>query len=152
MNILLAIDDSKFSDDAVRELIAQNQPRKTAVHLLHAVEPIELPYYPELGPPYPSALSDIQREYVKRGQELVERAAKKLRAAGLQVKTAVRQGHARSMIVDAAAKWRVNLIVMGSHGRTGIRRVLLGSVSEYVVRHAPCSVEIVRSRRRAAAR
>jgi nucleotide-binding universal stress UspA family protein len=47
-------------------------------------------------------------------------------------------------IVDRAAEWHADLIVLGSHGRHGLDRFLIGSVSEYVARHAPCSVEIVR--------
>jgi nucleotide-binding universal stress UspA family protein len=48
------------------------------------------------------------------------------------------------VILDTAAKWHADLIVIGSHGRKGLDRFLLGSVSEAVARHAPCSVQIVR--------
>ena len=48
-------------------------------------------------------------------------------------------------IIDSAAEWRADLIVVGSHGRSGIPRFLLGSVAEFVARHAKCSVEIVRA-------
>jgi nucleotide-binding universal stress UspA family protein len=50
----------------------------------------------------------------------------------------------RSVIVDEARKWSADLIVLGSHGHTGMKRLLLGSVASSVVSHAPCSVEIVR--------
>jgi nucleotide-binding universal stress UspA family protein len=49
-------------------------------------------------------------------------------------------------IIDHAAEWHADLIVAGSHGWEGLNRFLLGSVSESVVRHAPCSVEVVRTR------
>ena len=148
MKILLTIDDSKFSEAAIRAVIAQNIPRKTVVRLLHVVEPIELPYYPELTAPYPTEFRDIEKKRVERGRKLAEQAAAKLRAAGFKTAAIVREGHARPVIVDVAAKWHANLVVMGSHGRTGINRFLLGSVSEYVVRHAPCSVQIVRTKKR----
>jgi nucleotide-binding universal stress UspA family protein len=48
------------------------------------------------------------------------------------------------VILDCATKWKADLIVVGSHGKNGIQRLLLGSVSEYVATHAKCSVEIVR--------
>jgi len=48
--------------------------------------------------------------------------------------------------VDQAKDWRADLIVLGSHGRSGIKRWILGSVAEAVVRHAPCSVEVARAR------
>ena len=55
-----------------------------------------------------------------------------------------REGDARSVIVDEAQKWSADLVMLGSHGYTGIKRLLLGSVALLVVSHAPCSVEIVR--------
>jgi nucleotide-binding universal stress UspA family protein len=148
MKILLAIDDSKFSEAAIRAVTAEYRPGKTVVRLLHVVEPLELPYYPELAAPYPTEFRDIERRRLESGRKLAEHAAAKLRAAGFKADAIVREGHARPVIVDTAAKWRANLVVMGSHGRTGINRFLLGSVSEYVVRHAPCSVQIVRTKGR----
>jgi nucleotide-binding universal stress UspA family protein len=78
---------------------------------------------------------------------LTNRAAQPLGRAGLSVDTAVRQGDPRTLIVDEAKEWDADLIVMGSHGRTGLTRLLLGSVAQAVVAHAPCSVEVVRKRR-----
>ena len=148
MKILLAIDDSKFSEAAIRMLVAQNHPSKTTVRVLHVVEPLETPYYPELVSPYPASLGDIGKLRMKAGRELAARAAKKLHAAGFQVDSAVPLGYVRTTVVDVAAKWHADLIMVGSHGRKGVERVLLGSVSDYVARHAPCSVQIVRRRRK----
>ena len=147
MKILLAMDGSKFSQAALRMLLAQNSPRKTAVRVLHVVEPLETPYYPELSTPYPTNLGDINRGRMKAGRELVEGAVEKLRAAGFKTEGAVRSGHVRTVAVDVAKKWHADLIVVGSHGRKGLKRLLLGSVSDHVARHAPCSVEIVRTGR-----
>ena len=145
MKILIAVDSSKFSDAAVRMLISQNQPDKAIVRVLHVVAPLETSYYPELTPPYPMDFSDIKKYRMKAGRDLTARMAAKIRKAGFKVDTLVAQGPVKTTIVDHAAKWRPNLIVMGSHGRKTIERILLGSVSEYVVRHAPCSVQIVRT-------
>ena len=65
MKILLTIDDSKFSQAAVRMLVEQNNPRKTAVRVLHVVEPLEAPYYPELSTPYPTNLNEINKGRMK---------------------------------------------------------------------------------------
>jgi nucleotide-binding universal stress UspA family protein len=146
MKILLAIDDSKFSQAALRMLLTQNNPRKTAVRVLHIVEPIEAPYYPELSTPYPINLADINKGRVKEGRKLVEGALKKLRTAGFQAQGTVKSGHVRTLAVDIAGKWRADLIVVGSHGRKGLKKLLLGSVSDHVARHAPCSVQIVRTK------
>jgi nucleotide-binding universal stress UspA family protein len=58
----------------------------------------------------------------------------------------VEQGDTKSRIVDYAANWHADLIVLGSHGWKGLGRFLMGSVSEAVTRHARCSVEVVRCR------
>jgi nucleotide-binding universal stress UspA family protein len=57
---------------------------------------------------------------------------------------AVREGDPRSVIVDEAEEWGADMIVLGSHGYTGLKRLLLGSVAQSVAAHAHCSVEIVR--------
>ena len=72
-------------------------------------------------------------------------AARELERAGFATSTTVQEGEPRQVILHCAATWRANLIVVGSHGKTGLDRLLLGSVSEHVARHALCSVEIVRS-------
>ena len=147
MKILLAFDDSKFSRAALQMLLTQFNPRKAVARVLHVVEPLDTPYYPELSTPYPANLQDIHRERMKAGRELVDAAVKKLRAAGFQSDGAVKSGHVRTVAVDIAKKWHANLIVMGSHGRKGLKKLLLGSVSDYVARHAHCSVQIVRATR-----
>jgi nucleotide-binding universal stress UspA family protein len=90
-------------------------------------------YFPEL-----EDLKDPARE-------LVESTAEELRNAGFKVDTAVAVGDARVVIIDSAAEWNADLIVVGSHGQGGIPSFLLGSVAESVARHAKCSVEIVRT-------
>lgn len=87
---------------------------------------------------------DVNQEMTKRAAELTTSAAEKLEGKRLTIETAVRNGDARSVIVAEAKKWSADLIVLGSHGYTGIKRLLLGSVASSVVSHAPCSVEIVR--------
>ncbi len=93
-----------------------------------------------MAPGYAPELEDQK----KPAGELVERIAKELRAAGFQASTAIEVGDIRESIIDSAAEWRSDLIVVGSHGQRGIQRFLLGSVAEFVARHARCSVEIVR--------
>ena len=140
MKILLAVDDSKFSDAALRVLIAQIPPQGTEVLVVHVVGPITLSPPPQMSAGYAPELESR----VKDGRELVEREAQRLRAAGFKADGAVENGDIREKIIDAAAEWRADLIVMGSHGPGGVQRFLLGSVAEHVARHARCSVEIVR--------
>jgi nucleotide-binding universal stress UspA family protein len=83
-------------------------------------------------------------ESVEEAKALAAKAAGALRSAGVNVTTAVVQGDPKSIILDNAKTWGADLIVLGSHGRKGLERFLVGSVSEAVLRHAHCSVEIVR--------
>lgn len=76
----------------------------------------------------------------------VAKTAALLRAQGLQVTTSVELGNPKSKIIEDAAEWHADLIVLGSHGQTGLERFLIGSVSDTVARHAHCSVQIVRIR------
>ena len=140
MKILLAVDESKFSDAALQVVIAQIPPQGAEVLVLHVVEPITLSPPAQMSAGYAPELESR----VKDGRELVEREAQRLRAAGFKADGAVENGDIREKIIDAAAEWRADLIVMGSHGRRGVQRFLLGSVAEHVARHAQCSVEIVR--------
>lgn len=106
------------------------------------VEPITTAVMPQMSPGYYPELEDQKRE----AKALVERVAKVLAEAGFKVSTSVLTGDAKTVILDEAADWRADLVVVGSHGRKGIGRFLLGSVSEAVARHTACSVQIVRGR------
>ena len=96
---------------------------------------------PEMAMGYAPELKEMK----KPAQELVERVAKQLRAAGFKAETAVEAGDVRERILDSASEWRADLIVLGSHGKRGLQRFLLGSVAEFVARHAKCSVQIIRT-------
>jgi nucleotide-binding universal stress UspA family protein len=141
MKILLASDSSKFSETAAKSLAGQFRPQDTEVRVLHVVEPTAISEPPQMSRGYYPELD----EQLPEAREIVERAAKTLSSAGFRVTTAVATGDARSIILDDAAEWRADLIVLGSHGRKGLGRFLLGSVSETVARHARCSVQIVRT-------
>jgi len=142
MRVLLAIDGSEPSEAAARTLAARPWPGGSVVRVLSAV-PNNYPAVPEvaLNPVY----HQITLEATREAEKLVARVGDSIRSSGLTVETAVRLGEPRGEIVDDATSFGADLIVVGSHGRTGIKRWLIGSVAEYVVRHAPCSVEVVRS-------
>lgn len=94
-------------------------------------------------------LSSYEEEARKHATGTVDRAAEIVRQSqsGLVVETRVESGDPRVVILDEAERWKADLIVAGSHGLGGVRRLLLGSVAQHVATHAPCSVEIVRDRR-----
>ena len=140
MKILLAIDDSKFSEAAMKTVIQQMPPDRTEICVLHVVEPILV--IPDYG-----GVKQIEAEEQRRrgrGTELATRDEELLVKEGFKVTTAITEGDPRLGIVDYAAQWKADLIVVGSHGRKGLDLLLLGSVAESVARHARCSVLIVR--------
>ncbi|HEV2387742.1 MAG TPA: universal stress protein [Candidatus Acidoferrales bacterium] len=140
MRILLAIDESKHAEAAVRRLIEQIAPRGCQVRVLTVVQPAALSAPQQMAVGY---IPDL-RDQVREAQALANRAAQTLQAAGFKTEIIVETGDVRERIVDQAAEWEADLILLGSHGRKGLTRFLLGSVAEAVARHAPCSVEIVR--------
>ena len=143
MRILLAIDDSKFSEAAAETVIEQALPHDTEVRILHVLESPPLLVARELGG-YEPALQNALEFQKQHAEALVAKVAEFLRARGLKVTAALEMGDPKSKILDVAEEWHADLIVLGSHGRKGLNRFLMGSVSDAVARHACCSVEIVR--------
>jgi nucleotide-binding universal stress UspA family protein len=144
MKILIAIDGSDFSLAALRSVIVRPWPPDTAVKALHVVEPPSLLMGREMGG-YDPEFETVWNALREQAKDLVEKAAEKLRGAKFNVTTELVEGDPKSQIIDVANAWRADMIVLGSHGRTGISRFLMGSVSQAVVRHAHCSVEIIRT-------
>ena len=144
MKILLAVDGSEFSEAATQALISQMRREGAEILVLRIVEPLIFAITPQMAPGYAPEQGEIIKEERRHAQESVNQTSQALRAAGFSVSNRVVEAEARNGILDIAAEWHADLIVLGSHGRKGLQRFLLGSVAEYVARHADCSVEIVR--------
>lgn len=129
-----------FSEDMIRSVICQFRSENTEVLVMHVLQPVEPVAPPEMAQGYAPELDD-QR---KPAQAFVERAAGQLRKAGFEAYTVVEIGDVRESLLKVAEKWAANLVVVGSHGHTGVQSFLLGNVAESVARDAKCSVEIVR--------
>ena len=145
MKILLAVDHSAYSAAAVETVATRPWPPGTVVRVLSTVEQIPIPAA-ELWYDARGSLDLARQEITKQHEELAKSAAESLRNHGLVVEPVVRDGDPRMVIVEEAKEWSADLIVVGSHGRTGIKRWLMGSVAHSVVSHAPCSVEVVRQK------
>ena len=145
MKILLAVDGSEYSAEAVKEVAARPWPPQTTVRVLSAVVPITPPAS-ELWYDPGGSLERAHQEMQRHAEQVTAGIAERLRTSGLTAETAVRDGDPRSVIVDEAKSWSADLVVIGSHGYTGLKRWLLGSVAQSVVSHAPCSVEVVRKK------
>jgi nucleotide-binding universal stress UspA family protein len=148
MKILLPLDSAPCSTTAVDAVLAQFSPTTTHVRVLHVVEwPKHLPMHLAMGEGATAGgdlLASRNRAF-HEGEALTSCAVDRLRAAGFETSSAVVPGNACETIIDAAADWQPDLIVIGSHGWKGLDRLLLGSVSDAVVHRASCSVEVVRT-------
>jgi nucleotide-binding universal stress UspA family protein len=144
MKILLAVDNSKFSEAAARALLGLALPAGTVVRVLHVFEPLRVQEGIAMTGYSGVDVESMRKMEWESALALVKRIADRLHGKGFKVTASVVRGEARSKIVDVASKWKADLIVVGSHGRTGLERLLMGSVAEAVVRHAPCSVHVVR--------
>lgn len=150
MKILLAIDGSPCSAAAVREVATRPWPAGSEVKILSVVT-VPLPDVP-LDPFFVTyaAHMEMMKKERTRLEELVARTASELRervtTKPLPIETAVIDGSPKQVIVEQAEQWGADLIVVGCHGFGPVKRFLLGSVSQAVAVHAPCSVAIVRLR------
>jgi nucleotide-binding universal stress UspA family protein len=140
MKILVAVDDASSTKEALRTIVTQIRPEDAEVRLLHVLEPISRTAPPQMSPKYTPELEGSAQE----AKVMLAKAAKSFTAAGYKTDTLLEKGDIRESIIDSAAHWNADLVVLGSHNHSGMHRFLLGSVAESVVRHAPCSVEIVR--------
>lgn len=135
--VLVAIDGSECSARALAAGAEQARLSGAALAIVCAVDPL-----PALSPEFiPTA--GIFEELRLAGEELLKKTAAGLYPAP---QTFLRQGRPDYEVVACAKQWGADLLVLGTHGRTGLGRVLLGSVAEHVVRHAPCSVLVVRGK------
>lgn len=139
--ILLATDGSE--EGRLAAATAADLAAKTDSDLHVLTVGLDLPLY-EL-PDHPAEFEDVVRENRREAKEVLEREAERIEGSGVSVKeTHLREGRADEEIVGVAEEIGAGLIVMGSRGHGRLRRTLLGSVSESVVRHAHCPVTIVR--------
>lgn len=140
MRILLAIDGSKCSDVALNTIAKRPWPAGTVVRVLSVIEPVTLPVPESVTMPenWYQAMRRAARADIERAVTLLKQTA------GLGIETAIPIGSPQEMILKEARDWHADLIVVGCHGTGQAGQFLLGSVSQAVALHAPCSVEIVR--------
>jgi len=146
MKILLAIDGSAHSAAALDEVASRQWPAGTQVEgltVVHSATPLLL------DPAFviAAAYVDSTRELWRLAPQLLAAAAGRLRRAhpDLVITTKVLEGPPRELIVQEAADWGAELIVLGSHGHGLLRQALLGSVATGVAADAACAVEIIRA-------
>lgn len=140
--ILVPIDGSETSTLGLAEAIKVAKNQNGMLRLIHVVNEFIMTS-PEAG----FAAGQVIDALREGGRTILKDAEAKVRTAGVEVDTICEEAigaQAGAHIVQQAKAWRVDLIVMGTHGRRGIRRMVMGSDAEYVVRHTPVPVLLVR--------
>jgi len=141
-SILVPLDFSTPSKEALGYAVAVARQFKAKLTLLHVVEPVATP---DFAASFPLVLETDKLMAVRRND--LDHAMKAARVPrGIVEKVLVRFGRSFNEIADAAKSRKVDLIIMSTHGYTGLKHALLGSTTERVVRHAPCPVLVVRQR------
>lgn len=150
MKILIATDGSEFSQNAVKKCCKIVAAKHwTDVKIITAVE-IAIPMVAEPFGASNEYYMQVTADLRKAAKEAVAVAEQILNEnlpdQNFSVQTEVLTGNAKQTIIDGAKQFEADLIVVGSHGYGFFDRMLLGSVSNYVVQHAPCSVLVVRNK------
>ncbi len=138
--ILVAVDFSSHSDHALDmaiELAGKFEAKLDLLHVFDLPIPVVNPYEIAVPPAYVKDAEESAR------QKLEERRAK-VAQAGIETEAQLASAPISTAITEAASESHVDLIVVGTHGHTGLKHALLGSVAERIVRHAPCPVLTVK--------
>ena len=146
--ILVPVDGSKPSNLGLREAIRLARGQRAQLQLVHIVDQHQvLLSSTEVGVPLEPIMRSLRqagRRILRNAEALVQRH--RLKCTGVLFETMT--GPAADLIVRQAKKWRADLIVIGTHGRRGVSRVLLGSDAEEIVRTSPVPVMLVRAKAR----
>jgi nucleotide-binding universal stress UspA family protein len=141
--ILVPLDGSEFSRRAVNDAVGIAAKQRTNIILFAVVEPItsQLEGYAEFV-----SGADLYEQIRVELQAMLDDEAERLAANGYLVETRLCEGFANEEIIAVCKRDEIDLVVMTTHGRTGVAHWFMGSVTEKVVRCAPCSVLVVRAK------
>ena len=145
-HVFIAIDDSRTSQKALEEAIAVAKAHDATLEIAHAIDE-QLVHVFHAGGVTTTSTKQLKQALETGGQDVLSRALETARAAGAKVKTHLLKGHGEhtdDLVANAVKASGADLLVVGSHGRRGVRRLLLGSVAENLVRKVGISVLIVR--------
>ena len=133
--ILIALDGSKYSDTALDQAISLGSICNSTIYAISVVD-----LYPEQLEVAPALAEKMSEETRK----ILDNARKKIETANISCETIVHiGGQPHEFIVKEAKDKNIDLIVMGTHGRTGLKKLAMGSVAQKVIGHTPCSVLVV---------
>lgn len=140
--IVAAIDFSKLSLEALDYAIALARDLGAKIEVLYVVEPIEFSGVDVFGGA-PIATQSILEEHLRQAKAEMQKLRQKRLGEFKAAKATVELGRPADVIAEAGGQGRANLLVIGTHGRSGLAHLVMGSVAERVVRHAACPVLVV---------
>ena len=141
--ILVPIDGSPTATRGLDEAIALCKATGGSIRVLHVMDDLVFVSGFESGATY---ARDVVPQLRKRSEQLLEAGRKRAEAAGLPADQVLVECFARrtsEIVCEQAIAWRADLIVVGTHGRTGVAHVLMGSVAQRVVQHSSCPVLVI---------
>lgn len=150
--ILVAVNHSPLSSYVFAAAIAQAQFNQGALKLLHCIQMIAeptvpMPFDPGIQPNFSANDYQTQQilmdEQIEKAQALLERYRQDALAQRVPIEVEYQIGDAGHLVCEAAKEWEADLVVIGRRGRSGLAEALLGSVSNYVIHHAHCSVLVI---------
>lgn len=145
-HVFIAIDDSRTSQKALDEALAVAKAHDATLEIAHAIDE-QLVHVFHAGGVTTTNTNQLKQVLENGGQDVLSKALEKARSVGVKTKTHLLKGHGEhtdDLIANAVKNSGADLLVVGSHGRRGVRRLLLGSVAENLVRKVSVSVLIVR--------
>lgn len=155
--VLVALDRSNLSQHVFEQAVSFAKATKANLMLLHVLSNGEegcpelpaypyLSYYPQVGDRLLEVYVEDWEKYSQRGLEFLRSLHLEAIAAGVNAEYTQIAGNPGHIICDLAQTWEADLILIGRRGYTGLRELFLGSVSNYVLHHAPCSVLTIQTR------
>lgn len=152
--ILVAIDRSQNREIVFNQAVSLTKALNAKLMLLHVLSPLDqgypTPIYPGPDSIYPSLHEEAIRSYIHQwqafeqgGLDLLRSLTEKASSVGVVADFTQNAGEPGVTICDVARTWSADLIIVGRRGHSGVRQLILGSVSNYVLHHAPCSVLVV---------
>lgn len=143
MKLLVAVEDKLFGDAITNFVVNQDWSSDLHIKVVHVLEPLHIPAFHG----YPSELiASINEERARSAKSLVLAVGTAIQSKipTARIEEVIEEGVPKSVILKLAEDWPADVLLLGSHGRTGLGRFLLGSVSLSVLSEAPCSVIVVK--------
>lgn len=139
--VLVPIDFSDYSKSSLRYAVNFAKKFNAEIYLIYVVEPVIYPPDFSMGQ---IAIPSVNAEWDERAREELKNLAKTEIPEGVKVETILKNGKPFVEIIDTAAEENIDLIIIATHGHSGVEHILFGSTAEKVVRKAPCPVLTLR--------